>query len=81
MKKDLSILFISEISFFPMYGGERMRSYGLIKILSRTFKKVYAITGLQKVEESLQAMLPNVEFFPFDFKIGKTKQHIRYVYT
>ncbi|HYX07028.1 MAG TPA: glycosyltransferase [Bacteroidales bacterium] len=67
MEIDGNILFVTEISFYPMFGGERMRSYGLLKILSRTFTHVYAITGLKEPDEFIKEKFPNVTFFYFDF--------------
>ena len=68
MKNPESILFITEISFYPVFGGERIRSYGILKILSQSFKKVYAITGLNGENEEVRKMFPNIDFHYFDFK-------------
>lgn len=70
----MNILFLTEISTFPVKGGEKLRSYGLIKMLSDLGHHVTAI--INKSSEIKQ--LDNVEFYEFDFrkyakkiKIGK----------
>ena len=67
MKKPENILFLTEISFYPVFGGERIRSYGILKILSQSFEKVYAITGLKGENEEIRKMFPNITFHYFDF--------------
>ncbi len=68
MKRTETILFLTEITFYPLIGGERMRTYGLLKILSNSFEHVHAITGLAQPDEDLQREFPNVTFHDFDYK-------------
>ncbi len=68
MRRKGSILFLTEISFYPFFGGEKIRSYGLLKILSESFDHVYAITGLKERNEKIGKMFPNVTFIYFDFR-------------
>lgn len=64
----MTILFVTEIMPFPVHGGERLRSYGLLKILSKTFSKVIAVIG--KTHEACYQNydFENVEFHEFDFE-------------
>ncbi len=65
----MNVLFISEISPFPINGGERIRSYGLLKILNDIDHNVIAIVGNQdKIDfESYQSQLNlyNIKFLEF----------------
>ncbi len=67
MKKKQTVLFLTEISFYPVFGGEQLRTYGLLKILSQTFDRVYALTDLQEADENVRREFPNVHFHAFDY--------------
>jgi polysaccharide biosynthesis protein PslH len=63
----MNVLFITEITPFPLYGGERIRSHGLLKILETVFSRVVAVTG--KSEIAIPGNhYKNIEFHEFDFK-------------
>ena len=67
MKRKQTILFLTEISFYPVFGGEQLRTYGLLKILSQTFDRVYALTDLKEADETVRHEFPNVHFHAFDY--------------
>jgi polysaccharide biosynthesis protein PslH len=60
----MNILFLTEISPFPVKGGEKLRSYGLLKMLSNLGHNVTAVintsSGIQQID--------NVEFYEFNYK-------------
>lgn len=64
----MNILFFTDISPFPQNGGERIRSYYLIKALSQLGYEVIAV--VQNVEKvDLQKYhLPNVTFYTYETK-------------
>jgi hypothetical protein len=64
MNTDVKVLFLTSISPFPIRGGEKLRSYALLKMLSNIGAKVTAIINDSKnIPE-----IPNIRFieFPFD---------------
>jgi len=63
----MNVLFITEITPFPLYGGERLRSHGLLKILENNFNKIVAIIGKPE-SETQNNSYRNIEFHHFDFK-------------
>jgi polysaccharide biosynthesis protein PslH len=63
----MNILFFTEIIPFPVRGGEKLRSYGLLRILSRTFDKVIAVIGQTNNKAYLDTSFENIEFHEFDF--------------
>ena len=78
---NMTIIFMTEISPFPVNGGEKLRSYGLLRILSRTFDKVVAIIGKVENKEFKNQNFSNIDFYEFDFEphqIYKTyKSHLK----
>jgi len=77
----MNVLFITEITPFPLYGGERLRSHGLLKILENTFTKVVAIIGKPE-SETHTGNYRNIEFHPFDFKsIASKNKYVNCVKT
>jgi hypothetical protein len=67
----MTILFVTDISPFPVTGGEKIRSHGLLKILSLTFDKIIAVTGKSENEAFKQNTFKNIDFHEFDFA-GRT---------
>lgn len=62
------ILFFTDISPFPQNGGERIRSYYLIKALSQLGYEVIAVVrNVEKVDLE-QYHLPNVTFYTYEAK-------------
>jgi hypothetical protein len=47
-----NLLFLTEIDPFPPNGGEKLRSYGLLKLMSVLNLTLHAITGKTDTEGS-----------------------------
>lgn len=58
----MKILFFTEISPFPMNGGEKIRSYGLIKILSELGYEVIAVIRNDSNVDLKKYEIRNVDF-------------------
>lgn len=72
MNKSANVLFITSISPFPMRGGEQLRSYALLKMLSNTGMNVTAI-----IDESTNIpKIPNVRFIEFAYKKYQSDIHL-----
>ncbi len=63
----MNVLFVTEITPFPLYGGERLRSHGLLKILENSFSKVVAVIGKSEIDTP-DNPYRNIEFHEFDYK-------------
>ncbi|MEZ2440974.1 glycosyltransferase family 4 protein [Chitinophaga sp. RCC_12] len=64
----MNILFFTDISPFPQNGGERIRSYYLIKALSQLGYEVIAVVqNVEKVDVQ-KYHLPNVTFYTYETK-------------
>jgi hypothetical protein len=72
----MTILFVTEIAPFPPNGGEKLRSYGLLKLMSDLNYKVHAITG-NTTTDNLQHSIKNITFYPFDFSRTKSNHRVR----
>jgi polysaccharide biosynthesis protein PslH len=76
----MTVFFMTDISVFPVSGGEKIRSYGLLKILSSSFDRVIAIIGKSDKSDARKGLMQNVEFHEFDFQaaipVNKIKQHL-----
>jgi hypothetical protein len=71
----MHILYFTRISTFPVIGGEKIRSYGLLKILSDLNYKVTAVIGKS------YGIIPirNVGFIEFDFdNIKSSNKYVGY---
>ena len=64
----MNILFFTEISPFPINGGERIRSYGLIKALSLLNYRVTAIIQNKDSVNLSDFKIDNVHFIEFRLK-------------
>jgi hypothetical protein len=60
--KQMNILFFTEISPFPINGGERIRSYGLLKSLSELGYKITAIIANSDNVDLANYKIKNVEY-------------------
>jgi polysaccharide biosynthesis protein PslH len=63
----MTVLFFTEIVPFPVYGGEKLRTYGLLRILSKTFDNVIAVTG-KTSDTEYKDKFKNIQFHTIDFK-------------
>jgi polysaccharide biosynthesis protein PslH len=71
-KKSPNVLFLTSISPFPINGGEKLRSYALMKMLSNTGARVTAI-----INESYNIpAIHNIRFIPFPFEKYLAKIHL-----
>lgn len=78
----MRLLFITEITPFPVLGGERLRSYGYLKMLSNLKAEVIAIIGdTGKAYLEYEKEFKNIRFIEYDFKkekfYGKRDQFFR----
>lgn len=73
-----NILYITEESPFPAYGGGRIRRYGILKALSASGYRVHAIFG-NKFEIDLHLFkIENITFYEFNYQPGKLNVIFRY---
>lgn len=62
----MNLLFITEICPFPVHGGERLRTYGLLKIFSELNYNTLAIIG--KTDDRIKLpVFKNIRFQEFNF--------------
>lgn len=73
----MTILFVTEIVPFPVHGGERLRNYGLLRLLSEIADRMIAVIGKTRNESYKDYAFGNVEFHEFDFNSLQSKN--RYV--
>ena len=66
-----SILYITEESPFPPYGGGRIRRCGILKALSLSGFKVHAVVGNRYGAKLEDERIKNVFFYGFDYTGGK----------
>ncbi|MEP2278095.1 glycosyltransferase family 4 protein [Maribacter sp.] len=59
----MNILFFTRISPFPINGGERIRSYGLLKVLSELGHNVIAVVSNRDKVDFEDYKLKNVKYF------------------
>jgi polysaccharide biosynthesis protein PslH len=72
----MNLLFLTEIAPFPPNGGEKLRSYGLLKLMSGLNLTVHAITGNKPCSESESRLLPGIQFYPFEFQKNRPNRKI-----
>lgn len=73
----MNLLFLTDIDPFPPNGGEKLRSYGLLKLLSELGQTVHAITGSTNAASAHQKDFPGIVFHAFDFEKIKTDNRIK----
>jgi polysaccharide biosynthesis protein PslH len=76
----MNLLFITEIAPFPTNGGEKLRCYGLLKLLSGLNLNVHAIVGKSDIDCSTDHDMDVIKFYPFDFTIIKSASRITRYY-
>jgi len=64
----MKILFITQVIPYPPAGGEKIRSFGLLRSLIRSGNEVTAITPSLGNASELAQVLPGITFIPFDFE-------------
>ncbi|KGL64356.1 glycosyltransferase family 4 protein [Polaribacter sp. Hel1_85] len=62
----MNILFFTELSPFPINGGERIRSYGLLKALSSIGVKVTAVIRNENDIDLKKYKIKNIDYISFD---------------
>jgi glycosyltransferase involved in cell wall biosynthesis len=73
-----NILYITEESPFPTYGGGRIRRYGILKALSASGYRIHAIVGNKFKIDLHHVKIENVSFYEFNYKPGKLNVIFRY---
>jgi hypothetical protein len=73
MSEPRKVLFLTQISPFPITGGEQLRSYGLIRILSDSGIQTTAIIDARSKNVP---QLPNIRFELFDFRKLPSRIHL-----
>jgi glycosyltransferase involved in cell wall biosynthesis len=63
----MNLLFLTEICPFPPNGGEKLRSYGLLKLMSGLNHTVHAITGNSPVNNPVDNEFKGIRFYPYKF--------------
>jgi hypothetical protein len=76
----MNILFLTEIAPFPTNGGEKLRSYGLLKLMSELNITVHAIIGDSGSTKTGENNLRGIQFYPFDFSKNKGKSRTKKYY-
>ncbi len=76
----MNLLFLTEIAPFPPNGGEKLRSYGLLKLVSELGLTVHAITDKLPAASFMQKDFPGITFYSFDFKQIKTNNRAKSYY-
>ena len=71
-EKNPNVLFLTSISPFPINGGEKLRSYALMKMLSNIGAKVTAVIN----ESHTIPDITNIRFIQFPFKKYLSKIHL-----
>lgn len=64
----MNILFFTNISPFPQNGGEKLRSYYLLKVLAELGHRVFAIIGNEEQADLREYQIDGVEFFTHEEK-------------
>jgi hypothetical protein len=85
-----NILYITEESPFPTYGGGRIRRYGILKALSASGYSVHAIVGNSFKINLAHHKIKNISFYEYNYKaniipryfkiLKKNKRLMRLVY-
>ncbi len=73
-----NILYITEESPFPPYGGGRIRRYGILKALSASGYRIHAIVGNKFKIDFDHYKIKNVSFYEYNYKSGKSSIIPRY---
>ncbi len=73
-----NILYLTEVSPFPIYGGEEIRRYGILKALSASGYRVHAIIGNKNKINLNHFKIKNVSYYEFNQKSDKLNIIFRY---
>jgi glycosyltransferase involved in cell wall biosynthesis len=73
-----NILYITEESPFPAYGGGRIRRYGILKALSASGYRVHAIVGNKFKINFDHYKIKNISFYQYNYNEGKSRIIPRY---
>ncbi len=73
-----NILYLTEESPFPAFGGGRIRRYGILKALSLSGYRVHAIVGNKFKINLDHYKIENVSFYEFNYKADKISVVSRY---
>ena len=73
-----TILYITEESPFPAFGGGRIRRYGILKALSASGYRVLAIVGNKFKADLDHFKIKNVSFYEFTYKSDKLNMVFKY---
>jgi glycosyltransferase involved in cell wall biosynthesis len=63
-----NILYLTEESLFPAYGGGRIRRYGILKALSASGYRVHAIVGNSFKIDFDHFKIKNISFYEYNYK-------------
>jgi hypothetical protein len=64
----MTLLFITEVVPFPVFGGEKLRSYAWCKIFSGLFSNVVAVIGKTTNKAYEEYAFDNIDFHEYDFR-------------
>jgi hypothetical protein len=73
-----NILYFTEVSPFPIHGGEEIRRYGILKALSASGYRVHAIIGNKNKTNLDHFKIKNVSYYEFNQKSDKLNIIFRY---
>mgnify|MGYP000888641478 CR=1 FL=1 len=71
----MNILFFTEISPFPIHGGERIRSYGLLKALSELGHNITAVIQNSDKIDLVNYKIKNVEYKEYNISKNSIFNH------
>jgi hypothetical protein len=77
-KKMKNILYLTEESPFPPFGGGRIRRYGILKALSASGYRVHAIVGNKFKINLDHYKIKNISFYEHNYKSGTSRIIPRY---
>jgi polysaccharide biosynthesis protein PslH len=72
----MTILLITEVIPFPVFGGEKLRCYGWLKILSEMAEKVIAVIGKTNNKAYKEYHFEKIDFLEFDFRLNRSRYNI-----
>jgi glycosyltransferase involved in cell wall biosynthesis len=66
----MKILFITQVVPFPPAGGEKIRSFGLLRCFAQPGYDVIAVTPELEQQAEAEKQLPGISFIPFKYDSG-----------
>jgi hypothetical protein len=77
----MNLLFLTEIDPFPPNGGEKLRSYGLLKLMSDLDLNVHAITANTTPDDpGIRSIFKGIRFYSFGFNRIYSNSRIKEYY-